>query len=316
MNGRGLGRCARSGARPGSPGISSLTTAPPPGRWPAVTWPPCASAMARTMASPRPAPPSLRARSWSGRRNRSNACGRKSAGKPGPRSRTSITSAGPSPSGRQHHVRPARGEPQRIVHQVVHGLPDPARVGRDHQPSRRVDPAGDASLSRPALQPARRCGRAGTDIRRLRANASLPSSPRASSSRSSVIRASLVTSSPAMATAAASSSLLRPGRPASSSSPASTANGVRSSWLASAAKARCRASARATAPAGHSWSRPARRSRRGCAVPGGWTRCPCWTGRRLPAASAPPGPARRGPASRRRSRPRPGTPPRRSVARR
>ena len=56
------------------------------------------------------------------------------------------------------------------------------------------------------------------------------------------MRASRATSSLARSTAAASSSRLRPGRPASSSSPRSTAKGVRSSWLASATRARCRAS--------------------------------------------------------------------------
>ena len=40
-------------------------------------------------------------------------------------------------------------------------------------------------------------------------------------------------------TASASSAGLRPGRPASSSSPLSTASGVRSSWLASATSSRC-----------------------------------------------------------------------------
>ena len=72
------------------------------------------------------------------------------------------------------------------------------------------------------------------------------SSLRARKSSWSVIRISRATSSPARATAAASSSRLRPGRAASSSSPLSTANGVRSSWLASATSARCRDSARSS----------------------------------------------------------------------
>src|ERR1039458_8944247 len=52
--------------------------------------------MTLTIASPRPAPPSLRARPESGRRKRSKACGRKSAGKPGPESRTSMTRSAPA----------------------------------------------------------------------------------------------------------------------------------------------------------------------------------------------------------------------------
>ncbi len=70
------------------------------------------------------------------------------------------------------------------------------------------------------------------------------SSLRARKSNCSVIRPSRATSSLARCTASASSSRLLPGRLASSSSPLSTANGVRSSWLASATSARCRASAR------------------------------------------------------------------------
>ena len=62
------------------------------------------------------------------------------------------------------------------------------------------------------------------------------------------MRASRAASSPACSTAAASSSRLRPGLAASSSSPRSTANGVRSSWLASATSARCRASAPCSRP--------------------------------------------------------------------
>src|ERR1019366_7661914 len=52
--------------------------------------------MALTIASPRPAPPLVRARPESGRRKRSKACGRKSAGKPGPESRTSMTRSAPA----------------------------------------------------------------------------------------------------------------------------------------------------------------------------------------------------------------------------
>src|ERR1039458_4768306 len=52
--------------------------------------------MALTIASPRPAPPSLRARPESGRAKRSKACGRNCAGKPGPESETSIARSGPA----------------------------------------------------------------------------------------------------------------------------------------------------------------------------------------------------------------------------
>src|SRR5579875_968558 len=107
-----------------------------------------------------------------------------------------------------------RGGPQRVVDEVVHGLPDLVRVDQRDQRGGSVYPA---------LHP----GGAG----------------RASRSRSLVILVSLATSASALATARASCSRVRPGRLASSSSAPSTASGVRSSWLAAAVKPRCRASA-------------------------------------------------------------------------
>ena len=136
----------------------------------------------------------------------------------------------------------------------------------------------------------------------------LSSSLLARNSSCSVIRASRAASSLAWATAAASSSRLRPGRPASSSSPRSTANGVRSSWLASATRARCRASA----PVQPAQQLVHRRGQRRDLVPG--ARAP---GRRAPGrarrarrprgAAARPATARPGPARRRRARRRPRT---------
>ena len=65
------------------PGSSIRTTDPPSGRLRAVAVPPCALAMALTIASPRPAPPSRRARLESGRAKRSKAWGRNSVGEAG-----------------------------------------------------------------------------------------------------------------------------------------------------------------------------------------------------------------------------------------
>lgn len=65
--------------------------APPLGWLAALAQPPWARAIALTMASPRPAPSSLRARPMSaGRAKRWKACVRYSAGNPGPLSLTSM----------------------------------------------------------------------------------------------------------------------------------------------------------------------------------------------------------------------------------
>jgi hypothetical protein len=64
---------------------ASCTRAPPAGSLDARTQPPCASAMAFTIARPSPAPPWRRLRARSDRRNRSKAWGRKSSGSPGRR---------------------------------------------------------------------------------------------------------------------------------------------------------------------------------------------------------------------------------------
>src|ERR1039457_5056382 len=90
----GAGRSVTLGSA--TPGSSSVTAAPPSGRFRAAARPACAWAMALTIARPRPAPPSLRARPESGRLKRSKACGRNGAGKPGPPSQTSITRSDPA----------------------------------------------------------------------------------------------------------------------------------------------------------------------------------------------------------------------------
>jgi hypothetical protein len=54
-------------------GRTSRTLAPPSGRLTAVAIPPCATAIVITIASPSPAPPSMRDRLESGRRKRSKA---------------------------------------------------------------------------------------------------------------------------------------------------------------------------------------------------------------------------------------------------
>jgi ferredoxin len=73
--GRDLGSrpCQPGGEQ--APGSSTVTTAPPPGWFRAVACPPWAWAMACTMAGPRPAPPSARARPESGRANRPTRAG-------------------------------------------------------------------------------------------------------------------------------------------------------------------------------------------------------------------------------------------------
>lgn len=67
-------------------GMRSQTSAPPPGRFAALASPPCARAIVRTMASPKPTPP--RARAGSARLKRSNARATNSSPKPEPWSLT------------------------------------------------------------------------------------------------------------------------------------------------------------------------------------------------------------------------------------
>jgi len=76
----------RGRQRTTAPGSSNVTVAPPSALLPARALPPCAVTIACTMESPRPVPPPARARPESGRLKRSNACGKKSGGKPGPES--------------------------------------------------------------------------------------------------------------------------------------------------------------------------------------------------------------------------------------
>ena len=98
VTGRGSGAGARaaSGATVVRPGRRTTMRHPWVPSGPASAWmvPWCRSTIHRTMARPRPAPPSSRVRAWSRRWNRSNTRCRSSAGMPGPRSVT--TSSTPS----------------------------------------------------------------------------------------------------------------------------------------------------------------------------------------------------------------------------
>ena len=71
-----------------NPAARAPPRAPPPGASEARTVPLWASAIARTIESPRPAPPELRERARSVRYSRSNTRSRSSAGIPGPSSIT------------------------------------------------------------------------------------------------------------------------------------------------------------------------------------------------------------------------------------
>ena len=175
-----------------------------------------------------------------------------SPGRPGPGRGPRWPGKG-RPHGQRSRRCPRRGEPERVVNQVVHGLADTVRVEpwpRDRR-VRHLD--GDTGRPGAPRGVVRAAGQQRADAVRSRRGWIRSSSLRARNSSCSVMRASRAVSSPACSTAAASSSRLRPGRAASSSSPRSTANGVRSSWLASATSARCRAGAPRAWPADRSW---------------------------------------------------------------
>ena len=221
--------------------------------------------------------------------------------------------SGPAAPGRDHDRRSRRGEPQRVVDQVVDGLADAVWV----------DVRGAARRGRRTWQRHARPTGPAAACSALRVSSDRDVGPFPARGDPVLVAAGeeeqlVGDAAPAgrpprrrCATAAASSSRLLPGRPASSSSPRSTANGVRSSWLASATSARCRASARCSRRQQlvHR-RRPARRSRRGSAGPGRRAPRRARTARRPRAAAARPGRGRRGPARRRRARP----PPRRRAA--
>ena len=97
-----------------------------PGRLARVTVPPCAPTIARTSASPSPAPPS-RCRAASPRTNRSKACSATSGGEPGPSSCTS------KPSGRAVTVTVVPGGVylRALVSRLVDHLVQPLLVADD-----------------------------------------------------------------------------------------------------------------------------------------------------------------------------------------
>ena len=149
--------------------------------------PPCARAIASAIASPSPAPPPARA--TSARLKRSNACGRKSAGKPAP---SSLTRSSISPSATAALEPDGPGAvTERVVDEVAERLLQPDAVAGEGPRRRRgdlqraprlararVEAAGDRveELARPSA--ARRAAAAGRR-RRGRGRAGPPRAARA-----------------------------------------------------------------------------------------------------------------------------------------
>ena len=106
-------------------GRRSRTTAPPPGLLAADAVPPWATAMARTMASPRPVPPSSRDRPVSGRAEALERVRQEAGREAGAVVADLDAEVRAVRAGGEHDDRAARGEPQRVVQEVVDHLPDP-----------------------------------------------------------------------------------------------------------------------------------------------------------------------------------------------
>jgi hypothetical protein len=111
----------------GHPRRESVTRAPPEGRFSARTDSPCASATARTIASPRPVVASAPASSLT---NGSNAWSRRSARNPGPRSSTTNTTSSSRRSALTR-ITPPGVVPDRVVEDVAECLADAIRVDPD-----------------------------------------------------------------------------------------------------------------------------------------------------------------------------------------
>ncbi len=138
---------SRSAGRDAS-GSVSWTIAPPSGRLPAVTVPPCARAMAcddgqaeagpaigASPAAVRPPEPLESVR---------QVVGREAGPGVGHRDRQS----GPVAAAEISIGLPGRREPQRVVDEVVDGLPDPAGIDQRDQSGRHADQAADARRPR------------------------------------------------------------------------------------------------------------------------------------------------------------------------
>ena len=203
--------------------------------------PPCARAIASTIASPSPVPPP-RARA-SARLKRSNAMREEVGREPAPSSETLQLERRRSRA-RASMPHRARSVPERVVDEVSERLLEPAvdrpssarSVGRGDARSR-VPPMPRASLEAAARR--QRAGRATSAAPRGSPDRPRPHARAREDPRRA--RTSRSTSSAAERRAASSSSGVRGRRSASSSSVCRVASGVRSSWLASATKRRSRA---------------------------------------------------------------------------
>ena len=105
---------------------------PPLGLLFASIVPPWASTRFFAMASPRPAPPVVRAREGSARRNLSNTVAITSSGMPSPVSSTATkTSSVESVPALHGDLASLRGVPDGVLKQVVHHLENPGGVHSD-----------------------------------------------------------------------------------------------------------------------------------------------------------------------------------------
>jgi hypothetical protein len=151
------GRPSSLAADPAETGNSISTIAPPPGRFAARATPSWARAMVSTIASPRPLPPSLRARAVSARRNRSNACGRKARAVVGHREDDTTLVAG---DGQGHH--PVLGAvADRVGEQVVEPLAQSGGVDVGLEVGRGLDDDVDVDVAQVAHRGRRAGGRGG-----------------------------------------------------------------------------------------------------------------------------------------------------------
>ena len=231
---RGAGRPAhRRQQEPDRPpeGVSTISARPP-----------CASAIARTIARPSPAP-LARSATRSPRVKRSNARSARSAPNPAPWSLTSISTP-PSAAARASAMSPApwRSALSTRLPSAWRSRSGSASTCRSAGASTRIVPAALArrgrrsGRARPRAGRGRRSGSGRTGRR--------PSAARARTSRSSASCASRSHSSTAATSASRTAGPSPPVRSAPSSSVLITAIGERSSWLASATKRRSRSNER------------------------------------------------------------------------
>ena len=134
--------------------------------------PPCASAIARTIARPRPVPPRVRAASP--RAKRSNARSARSGSNPGPWSATSSSTPPSIAPRRARSTISPRSVPERVVHEVAQRLPQAELVRLDPQAVAAVHPQVAPMLARPVAKPGAHALEQRPDLHRLAPHRQLP----------------------------------------------------------------------------------------------------------------------------------------------